>query len=205
MIECCFGMFCCVNWARLGELSAWSELELCKSRPSESISPKRELQSLIFGSGTRISPRRLWTGLSDLVSCSSERHSPKRGREETWMFWVRLLAQARGFGVLSDRYARLGEKGSHKRGLDECWWLFDCIIVYARCVLFWVRVWLTPARGSRLSEITWWCYCFKLAQARWASLSETEGLAWARVPGLSEFMRIAMLCVLACVGLTSLS
>jgi len=56
-----------------------------KSRPSDSISPKRELQSLIFGSGARYSPRRPWMGLSDLVSHSGERHSPKRGREETWI------------------------------------------------------------------------------------------------------------------------
>jgi len=31
-------------------------------------------------------------------------------------------------------------------------------------------------------------HCFYLAQARWVSLSETEDLAWARVPSLSEFM-----------------
>jgi len=30
--------------------------------------------------------------------------------------------------------------------------------------------------------------CFKLAQARRTSLSEAGGLAWARVPSLSEFM-----------------
>jgi len=66
------------------------------------------------------------------------------------------------------------------------------------CVI-WTMVWLAQARGSRLSEITWWCYYIMLAQARWTSLSEAEGLAWARVPGLSEFMWITMfvcLCVL---------
>jgi len=39
----------------------------------------------------------------------------------------------------------------------------------------------------------------------WDSLSETEGLAWAKVLGLSEFMQIAMLCDLACVGLATFS
>ena len=53
--------------------------------PSDSISPKLELQSLVFGSGSRYSPRRPWVGLSDLVSRLGERHSPKQGREETWI------------------------------------------------------------------------------------------------------------------------
>ena len=66
------------------------------------------------------------------------------------------------------------------------------------CVLFWAKVWLAQARGSRLSEMMCWCCCFKLALARWASLSEAEGLAWARVPSLSEFMRNSIL-MYACV------
>ena len=39
---------------------------------------------------------------------------------------------------------------------------------------------LAQARESRLSEITCVCGCFKLAQATQTSLSEAEGLAWAR-------------------------
>jgi len=56
-----------------------------------------------------------------------------------------------------------------------------------------------------LSEITWRNHSFKLAQARWTSLSEAKGLAWARVPGLSEFIRIAMFVCALCVGLATLS
>ena len=66
------------------------------------------------------------------------------------------------------------------------------------CVI-WAMVWLAQARGSCLSEITWCSHCFKLAQARRTSLSEAEGLAWARVLGLSEFMRIVHVCVCLCV------
>jgi len=59
---------------------------------------------------------------------------------------------------------------------------------------------LAQARESRLSEITCNCGCFKLAQARRTSLSEAEGLAWARGPSLSEFMRIIVfLCACECV------
>jgi len=66
------------------------------------------------------------------------------------------------------------------------------------CVLFWAKLWLAQARGSRLSETTWCGHCFMLTQARQTSQSVAEGLAWARVPCLSEFMRITMF-VCACV------
>jgi len=46
----------------------WSEENLCNFRPSRFISPKRELQSLVFGFGSRFSPKRPGIGLSDLVS-----------------------------------------------------------------------------------------------------------------------------------------
>jgi len=49
MFECCFGMCWYANWAKVGVLCVRLELELCKSHPSESISPKQELQSLMFG------------------------------------------------------------------------------------------------------------------------------------------------------------
>ena len=55
------------------------------------------------------------------------------------------------------------------------------------------------------SEITWRSHCFKLTQVRWTSLSEAKGLAWATVPGLSEFMRIAMFVCALCVGLATFS
>jgi len=38
-----------------------------------------------------------------------------------------------------------------------------------------------------------------------SSLSEVEGLTWARVPGLSEFMRITMFICALCAGLITLS
>ncbi|QCD86986.1 hypothetical protein DEO72_LG3g1517 [Vigna unguiculata] len=86
--------------------------KLFKSRPSEFISSKRELQHLIFGYVLRFSPRRM------------------------------------GFG-LGDGHSRIGESGSPKRDRKEV-----------------------------------------LGEARWGRLSEAEGLAWARVPSLSEFMRV---------------
>ncbi|QCD96100.1 hypothetical protein DEO72_LG6g802 [Vigna unguiculata] len=75
------------NLAEWGRRQSYNmcDLKPCKSRPSDAISPKRELQSLVFGPGSRYLPKRPWMGLSDLVSRSSERHSPKRGREETWI------------------------------------------------------------------------------------------------------------------------
>ena len=39
----------------------------------------------------------------------------------------------------------------------------------------------------------------------WTSLSEAKGLAWARVPGLNEFMRIAMFVCALCFSLSTLS
>jgi len=45
---------------------------------------------------------------------------------------------------------------------------------------------------ARLSEIMCRNHCFKLTQARWTSLSETDGLAWARAPGLSKSIADSM-------------
>jgi len=64
---------------------------------------------------------------------------------------------------------------------------------------------LARAKRARLSEITWRSHYFKLAQVRWTSLSEAEGLTWARVPGLCEFMRITMFVCALCAGLATLS
>jgi len=41
-------------------------------------------------------------------------------------------------------------------------------------------------RGSRLSEMMCCSHYFRLAQARWISLSEADGLAWANTVGLSK-------------------
>jgi len=46
-----------------GALCAWSDSKPCNSRPNDSISPKRELQSLVFGPDSCYSPRRPWMGL----------------------------------------------------------------------------------------------------------------------------------------------
>ena len=99
-------------------------MKLCKFRPSESISPKRELQTSFLVFGSRCSLKRPVLGLSDKYSRLGENGSPKRGRDEACMSWARLLVQARSFGVLSDRYSRLGENGSPKRGRDETWCCF---------------------------------------------------------------------------------
>jgi len=49
-------------------------MKLCNFRPSRSISPKRELQSLVFGFSSRFSPRRPGTGSRgnlDILSATS--------------------------------------------------------------------------------------------------------------------------------------
>jgi len=53
-------------------------------------------------------------------------------------------------------------------------------------VCVWENDGLAQARRARLSEMMWWSHCFTLAQARWASLTEAKGLAWAKTLGLSE-------------------
>jgi len=57
--------------------------ELCKSRPSESMSSRRELQNLTSGLGSRCLPRRLWFGVERLSLAQARDSSPKQGREET--------------------------------------------------------------------------------------------------------------------------
>jgi len=57
-----------------------------KFRPSDTLSPRRELQEFNQGFGSSNSLRRPELVLSDLVSRSVEKHSPKRGREVTWVF-----------------------------------------------------------------------------------------------------------------------
>ncbi|QCD93532.1 hypothetical protein DEO72_LG5g1607 [Vigna unguiculata] len=42
------------------------------------------------------------------------------------------------------------------------------------------------ASRARLSEMVWCNHYYTLAQVRRVSLSEADGLAWARVLGLSE-------------------
>jgi len=78
----CVGNVWLVFWYDFGEVCTWTDSKPCTSRPSGSISPKRELQSLTLSSGSWFSPRRPRRGLSDMVSRSGERHSPKRGRGE---------------------------------------------------------------------------------------------------------------------------
>ena len=58
--------------------------KLCKSRPSEVISSKRELQNLVFSSASRFLSRRMVPGLSDGYSRLGESGSPKRGRKEVY-------------------------------------------------------------------------------------------------------------------------
>jgi len=70
LVEMDIGMNC-------GCFSVRSEENLCNFCPSESISPKRELQSLVLGFGSRFSPRQLVSGLGDQYSRLGERGSPK--------------------------------------------------------------------------------------------------------------------------------
>jgi len=63
-------------------LCAWPEMKPCKFRPSESHSPKRELQNLVSSFGSRFSLGRPVSVLSDRYSRLGERGSPKWGRDE---------------------------------------------------------------------------------------------------------------------------
>jgi len=82
MILYCLGM----NWNVVGYNSGWlvcvTRGKLCKPRPSEVISSKRELQNLVFGLMLRFSPRRMVSGLSDKHFRLGESGSPKRDRKE---------------------------------------------------------------------------------------------------------------------------
>jgi len=57
--------------------------EYCNSRPSGSLSPKRELQGCTIGLGVEHLAQAIGLVLSDLLTRSSEACSPKRGRDET--------------------------------------------------------------------------------------------------------------------------
>ena len=79
----------------------------------------------------------------------------------------------------------------------------DTILVQARIFVCWATWGLAEARRARLSEMTRYSHCYMLAQARWASLSETETLAWANWYGLSKNGTES--CVCALFGLEGLS
>ena len=85
----------------LGELSAWTERELCKSRPSESISPKRELQNLGSVLESRCSLKRPVLKLSDRDSRLGENGSPKQGRDGEFGPFERDFSPRREVWVLS--------------------------------------------------------------------------------------------------------
>jgi len=58
--------------------------ELCKSRPSESILSRRELQNLTSELGSHCSPRQPWFGDERLSLAQARDSSSKRDREEIW-------------------------------------------------------------------------------------------------------------------------
>ncbi|QCE02883.1 hypothetical protein DEO72_LG8g899 [Vigna unguiculata] len=100
----------------------------CKFRPSESISPKRELQNFVSVLGSRCSLRRPVLVLSDRDSRlgesgspkrghdeACEKGSPKRGRNETWCFSSLNPRPGEELCVLSELRARPSEKSSPKR------------------------------------------------------------------------------------------
>jgi len=80
--------------------------ELCYSRPSELVSPRREYQDAHPASVSSSSPRRRALVLSDTLSRSGESDSPKRVLEENL--------------VPSASRSRSGEGDSPRRELAEC-------------------------------------------------------------------------------------
>jgi len=71
-----------VVWHEFGWLVCVNRGKLYKSRPSEVISSKRELQNLVFALVLRFSPRRVVSGLSERHSRLGESGSPKRDSKE---------------------------------------------------------------------------------------------------------------------------
>jgi len=89
---CSYGLIVEIEWMGMFTLyfgmilvysCVWPETKPCKFRPSESRSPKRELQNLVSSFGSRFSLGRSVSGLSDLVSRLGDNGSSKRGRDET--------------------------------------------------------------------------------------------------------------------------
>jgi len=71
-----------VNWYWCCVSGALAVAKFCKFRPSDPFSPRRELQGLVLGAGSPISPRRPSIRVERPVSHSGERRSPKRGCDE---------------------------------------------------------------------------------------------------------------------------
>ena len=160
--------------------------------PKRAISPKRELQNLVSVLGSRCSLKRPVLELSDRDSRLSE------VAMETCTILSATSRPGEKFWVLSYEHSRLGKGGSPKQVHKVELMHFSSNPRPGEvCVVLSEGVTRPGERISPKRDNVMIC-CFKLAQARWISLSEAEGLAWARVPGLSEFMRISMF-VCACV------
>jgi len=89
--------------------------KLCKFRPSDSLSPRRELQEFIQGLGSSISLRRPRFGLSETKSRSGKSGSPKRGREEFCVWLSTNPRPGEEIWVFKRMGSRSGEMGSPKR------------------------------------------------------------------------------------------
>ena len=96
---------------------------LYKSRPSESISSRRELQNLTSGLGRAARPGDLGLALSDLVSLKRGTTRLSEVARRLERFWARYLAQARSIGVLSDSISLKRETFAWARSRCEMTWL----------------------------------------------------------------------------------
>jgi len=130
-----------------GEMCAWTERKLRKSRLGESISSKQELQNLVSDFGSCCSLRRPGWVLSYWHSRLGENGSPKRGRDENLYHFERDFSSRQEDWVLSNGHSRLGESGSPKRVHDIEMMNFSLNPRSGEvCVLFWAKVWLAQAR-----------------------------------------------------------
>ena len=115
----------CMNWNLVWYWFWWivcvNRDQFCKYRPSESISPKRELKNLVSGFRSRCSLRRPGLVLSDEDSRLGKSGSPKRVREEAYTILSATSRPCERFWVLSDGYSRLGESGSPRRVHEVIW------------------------------------------------------------------------------------
>jgi len=96
---------------------------LCKSRPNESTSSRRELQNLTSDLGCVARPGDLGLVLSDLVSLRRGTTRLSEAARKLERFWARYLAQARSIGVLSDSVSLRRETFAWARSRCEMTWL----------------------------------------------------------------------------------
>jgi len=131
-LNCWYGMLNLVSiafWIWFGCFCDWAMAKLCKFRPSDPFSPRRELQESTQRAKSSISLRRPRWGLGETQSRLGESDSPKRDHDESWYHFSAISRPGERCWALSDGHSRLSESGSPKRVLEVCSCVFCWILV----------------------------------------------------------------------------